>query len=331
MSDLTHNLKSLSFEKGLSESEIGHIPLRAHSAALTVCGCAHAIFLLQLHHSIRCSIQSHCAHKSRLLSRELRVGIVGMGHLGKQLLLSILNKTPITESEIKVSTRRPEYAEDVAPGVECFFDNVRLAQWADVLFLCCLPSHLPSVCADLSSHLCTHTIVYCFSSAVPISRLIQLLGHNFVLKSQYDTSACDSPNIWMTCTHLCTSRVLNEPFFIKSSSPLSPNRRYSHSLSLTWVCAVLNSLVNICTAAQLGCKETLYVINHLFKGKLCLDAQDVYSTSSLSANQSFPWIPANEANIRKTPLYSILLNSKSTQDCISALFTALLEPTPQAD
>lgn len=55
-------------------------------------------------------------------------------------------------------------------GVECFFDNRRLAAWADILFLCCLPSHLPKVCADLHSHLSKCCLVYSFTSAVPVTR-----------------------------------------------------------------------------------------------------------------------------------------------------------------
>lgn len=64
-------------------------------------------------------------------------------------------------------------SEDCVPtGVECFFDNRRLAVWADVLFLCCLPSHLPRVCSDLKSHLSKCCLVYSFPSAVPVTRYI---------------------------------------------------------------------------------------------------------------------------------------------------------------
>lgn len=64
-------------------------------------------------------------------------------------------------------------SEDCVPtGVECFFDNRRLAVWADVLFLCCLPSHLPRVCSDLKSHLSRCCLVYSFPSAVPVTRYV---------------------------------------------------------------------------------------------------------------------------------------------------------------
>lgn len=37
------------------------------------------------------------------------------------------------------------------------------------------------------------------------------------------------------------------------------------TLGLNWVCAVLYSLLNICTSAGLGSNETLFVINSIFK------------------------------------------------------------------
>uniref|UniRef100_A0A3B4AC39 Uncharacterized protein n=1 Tax=Periophthalmus magnuspinnatus TaxID=409849 RepID=A0A3B4AC39_9GOBI len=305
MSDLTKNLKSLSFESGLSEGESGLLHLRAHSAALTFCGCAHAVFLCQLLHSVRDAVQNYCANKSTLLPGELRVGIVGMGHLGKQLLLCILDKTKITASNIKVSTRRPECA-----GVECFFDNGRLGQWADVLFLCCLPSQLPRVCADLSPRLCTHTLVYSFSSAVPVSRLVQLLGHNFVLKSQHDVAACDNPDVWMTYTHLNTG--LREPSLIKWSCPLS--RSHSPSLGLKWVLSVL---------LQAYLQMSKYNV-------LCL-ILFLNSYFHFFLQRAFPWISVIDAQTKETPLYSFLVNSKSTQECISSVYSALLEPSPHSN
>lgn len=135
--------------------------------------------------------------------------------------------------------------EFIQKGVECFFDNRRLAAWADILFLCCLPSHIPEVCADLHSRLSTCCLVYSFTSAVPVTRsrlthsslwfvgfqslrncisipyyrLARLLGHDFVLKPQYDFVACDTAGVWLSCTHLTTA--LNDPLLIKSSCPLT--------------------------------------------------------------------------------------------------------------
>lgn len=51
--DVFADLSSFSFEAGLSEEEKELIHLRARSAGLTVCGCAHAVFLCKLVRSLR--------------------------------------------------------------------------------------------------------------------------------------------------------------------------------------------------------------------------------------------------------------------------------------
>lgn len=55
-------------------------------------------------------------------------------------------------------------------GIECFYDNQRLATWADLLFLCCLPRHLPQVCSDIRAHLPRHCVIYSLVSAVTVKR-----------------------------------------------------------------------------------------------------------------------------------------------------------------
>ncbi|KAI4804268.1 hypothetical protein KUCAC02_025902 [Chaenocephalus aceratus] len=188
--DLLADVRSFSFENPLTEEEKELLYLRARSAGLTFCGCAHASFLCKLVHSLRCLIKSRRANRDSSVAGEdsdLCVGIIGMGHMGRQLLTSLLEKSGIKPSQIKISSRTPDSAvEFIQKGVECLFDNRRLAAWADVLFLCSLPSHLPKVCADLHSHLSKSCLVYSFTSAVPVNRLAQLLGHDFILKPQYD-------------------------------------------------------------------------------------------------------------------------------------------------
>uniref|UniRef100_A0A667YG68 NADP dependent oxidoreductase domain containing 1 n=1 Tax=Myripristis murdjan TaxID=586833 RepID=A0A667YG68_9TELE len=189
MQDLTAGLSTFSFDCGLTEDQEELLSLRARSAALSICGCAHAVFWCQLAHSLRGLINRHTTQRVALASErdsDLRVGILGLGHTGKQLLLCLLEKTDTKPSHIKISTRRPEtFAQS---GVECYFDNGRLAAWADVLFLCCLPSHLPKVCASLHSHLPPRCLIYSFLSAVPVTRYHRLHAPH----TQTQTQACVS-------------------------------------------------------------------------------------------------------------------------------------------
>ncbi|KAM7402974.1 hypothetical protein PAMA_003751 [Pampus argenteus] len=158
-------------------------------------------------------IKGHAAHI------DLCLGILGLGHMGKQLLHILLEKTDVKPSHIKVSTRSPESAVAFVPtGVECFFDNRRLAAWADVLFLCCLPSHLQKVSTDLRSELPKRCLVYSFTSAVPVTRLAQLLGHDFIVRPQYVFVDCDAADVWLSCTRLDA-----DPSLVEASCPLTMN------------------------------------------------------------------------------------------------------------
>ncbi|TMS21182.1 NADP-dependent oxidoreductase domain-containing protein 1 [Larimichthys crocea] len=108
------------------------------------------------------------------------------------------------------------------------------------------------------------------------------------------------------------------------------------SLGLNWVCAVLYSLLNICTCAGLGSSDALSLINGLFKEKyphtVELNAQSFISssyTSSLLTEEPFPWISLTVVQTKETPLLRFLSSNKYLQQCISAAYKSLLEETPE--
>uniref|UniRef100_A0A3Q4GH32 NADP-dependent oxidoreductase domain-containing protein 1 n=1 Tax=Neolamprologus brichardi TaxID=32507 RepID=A0A3Q4GH32_NEOBR len=309
MVDIVADLSTLCFESGLADDEKKLLYLRARSAGLTFCGCAHAAFVCELIDSLRKPVAPGEDY-------DLRVGILGMGHLGKQLCLALLEKTKIKPSHIKISTRRPELAVGNLRQVECFFDNRRLAAWADVLFLCCLPSQIPKVCVDLRSYLAKHCLVYSFTSAIPVTRLAKLLGHDYILKPKYDVVSCDTVDVWLSCSHVASA--IADPLLIEASCPLT--MKGGISLGLNWVCAVLYILLNICTSASLGSSEALLLIKSMFKEKcgdtVQLNAHSFINSSyasSLLSDEPFPWISLMDAQIRETPLLRFLSSSKSVQ------------------
>lgn len=55
-------------------------------------------------------------------------------------------------------------------GIQCFYHNTRLVGWANVIFLCCLPSQLPKICVEIQTRLERACTVYSFVAAVPIPR-----------------------------------------------------------------------------------------------------------------------------------------------------------------
>ncbi|XP_034531191.1 NADP-dependent oxidoreductase domain-containing protein 1 [Notolabrus celidotus] len=331
MMDVTAGLDSFSFEAGLTEEEKKFIYLRSRAAGLTFCGCAHAVFLCKLLQSLRATIKSHSTttrdSPTSEEDRDLCVGIVGIGHLGKQLLRSLLEKSGIKPSNIRISSRRTEStAEFIQAGVGCFINIGRLAAWADILFLCCLPSHLPKVCADLRSHLSKHCLVYSFASAMPLTRLAHLLGHDFILKPQYVTG--DAVGVWQSCTDMKTA--LKDPLLIEASCPLTMSSGIS--LGLNWVCAVLYSLLNICSSASLGSSDALCLINSILQETGAhmdeLKSQTFICASyasSLLPEEPFPWISLTDAQTKDTPLQCCLSSNKPMQQSISAAYKHMLQ------
>ena len=57
-------------------------------------------------------------------------------------------------------------------GIQCFYQNTSLVGWANVVFLCCLPSQLPNICVEIQTRLGKDCIVYSFVSAIPVSRYL---------------------------------------------------------------------------------------------------------------------------------------------------------------
>ncbi|XP_041702910.1 NADP-dependent oxidoreductase domain-containing protein 1 [Coregonus clupeaformis] len=338
MLDFTVKLNTLGFECGLSEHEKELLFLRARATGLTVCGCVHAAFLCKLAYSLRESIglprqfadidtvllPSNVSKKGKGLT----VGVLGGGHIGKQLVQVLLEKNGLKPSQINISSRRPETLEEfVKRGIMCYFDNQRLVAWADVLFLCCLPSHLPKVCAELQSHLPKHCLVYSFLSAVPLNRLAQLLGHSFILKPQYEFVACDSVNMWLSRGHV--TMALKDPEVIDASCPLA--MRGGLCLDPKWLFGLLYSLLNMCTAANVGSTEALGLINELFQlkgpGTVAFILNNFVNSSyasSLTPDESFPWINLVDVQSKETPLSCFISRNNIMQDCVSALYNSVM-------
>ncbi|XP_019909609.1 NADP-dependent oxidoreductase domain-containing protein 1 [Esox lucius] len=336
MLDFTENLSSLGFECGLSENEKELLFLRARANDLTVCGCGHAAFLCKLANSLREGIglpkqledidlpRSNVSKKGKYLT----VGVLGGGHIGKQLVQVLLENTGLKPSQINISSRRPENLEDfVKSGITCYFDNRRLAFWADVLFLCCLPSHLPNVCAELQYHLPKHCLVYTFLSAVPVKRLAQLLGHSFILKPQYEFVACDSVNLWLSQGSVAVA--LKDPEVIDASCPIA--MRGGLCLDTKWLIGLLYSLLNMYTVASVGSTKALELINQLFQLKGPGTAEFTINSfvhssyvSTLTPDESFPWINITEAQCKETPLLYFISKNKVMLDCVSAVYKSVM-------
>ncbi|KAK0136390.1 NADP-dependent oxidoreductase domain-containing protein 1 [Merluccius polli] len=329
MVDIMADLDTLSFESGLGGDLRDVQFLRARANGLAICGCAHAAFLCKLSQSLRENVKRPASEEEEEEGdrNALRVGILGMGRIGKQLLTSLLETVGIQPAQINISTRRPESsAECRQRGVQCYLDNGRLAAWADVLFLCCLPSQLAAVSADLRAHLPKQCLVYSFVTAVPPKRLANLLGHSFILIPQYDFVTGETTDMWQSQHGI--ARALKDPVLMEASCPLEMSGGLS--LDKKWVCGVLYSLLNICTSASMGSRDTLALINDLFqlKAPQCekFTTQSYISSahaSSLSPDEPFPWINLIDVHVMETPLSLFMSRSQNMPASISMAYKSL--------
>ncbi|XP_050989275.1 NADP-dependent oxidoreductase domain-containing protein 1 [Labeo rohita] len=318
MLDLTLNLTSLGFEAGLGEGERELVYLRSRSAGLTVSGCAHAVFAYELFRILRKKVNAEngCTAKAHL-----SVGVLGGGHMGKQLAMALLHSSSLKPGHINISTKRPETLGEYSNmGVECYFDNIRLAKWADMLFICVLPSQLPQVCAEIRCHLPSRCLVYGFTSAVTLNRLAVLLDHSFLIKPQYEFVACNNVTaIWLL--HNQVTAALKDKEVISASVP--PSMNGGLFLDQRWVSAVLYSLLNLCTAEKLSSRKTLQLLNGLFETKTLTYHSFVNLPSASDLNNPddlFPWISLVDVQTKSTPLTDLLSRDKGLQDCISVMY-----------
>ncbi|XP_056624723.1 protein TMED8 isoform X2 [Triplophysa dalaica] len=226
---MLQNLNSLGFEAGLTEDEKECVCLRSRSAGLTVSGCAHAVFVCQLFSLLRKKLTFISENGSSSKTHHC-VGILGGGNMGKQLAMVLLRVSSLEPRDINISTKRPETLEEITKmGVECYYDNIRLAKWADVLFLCVLPSHISQVCADLRSYLPSRCLVYSFPSAVPLNRLAVLLEHRFIIKPRYTfVSFGDVTKIWNL--HSEVTAALQDKEVLAALVPLSMSALFHGSI-----------------------------------------------------------------------------------------------------
>ncbi|XP_037688140.1 NADP-dependent oxidoreductase domain-containing protein 1-like isoform X2 [Choloepus didactylus] len=114
--DMLKDLESLQFEYGIPEENRTWLYLQGRSWGLMIEACAHATFFCKLFYILRQSLddsQSSAGPSSRssdlvISDESLKVGIIGGGHLGKQLAQVLLQLVPLPADSLRISTRRPE-------------------------------------------------------------------------------------------------------------------------------------------------------------------------------------------------------------------------------
>nr|XP_019588993.1 PREDICTED: NADP-dependent oxidoreductase domain-containing protein 1 [Rhinolophus sinicus] len=336
---MLEDLESLQFDYGMEEEDRSWLYLLGRFRGLMIKGCAHATFFCKLLCNLRQLLhEKHMSTDPETRSLddtpdddELKVGIIGGGHLGKQLARVLLQLVPIPAERLRISTRRPETLDELQKlGVQCFYRNSRLVGWADVIFLCCLSSQLPHICSEIQTSLGKACIVYSFVAAVPIPRLNLLLKHTNILRPQYQCFEGFS-NIWGTNKEIIAA--LQDPVILQATCPFNPAGGII--LNIKWLEGLFYAALNVCTAEATPHLPALQFMNELFlsvhdedcgeDGASCpqFQLQDFVSkvyAKNLPRARPFPWFELTAVQLRETPLSRHLLTNTALRDHLMHLY-----------
>lgn len=215
--------------------------------------------------------------------------------------------------------------------MDCFYNNRRVVAWADVIFLCCLPSHLPSICSELRTNLPESCIVYSLVSAVPIPRLKLLLSHNSILRPKYQFQSELQGFQWGT--QGTTIAALQDKDAIQATCPWSP--RGGITVNATWFESVAYAALNCCKAWSLAHRESLQVLNDVILRPLAKNQeQKAYPlfvrenfinktfASSMAEDEAFPWFDLTVVQSKETPLSRLLASSPELRDILAQVYCA---------
>ncbi|XP_053881283.1 NADP-dependent oxidoreductase domain-containing protein 1 isoform X3 [Malaclemys terrapin pileata] len=316
MSDIMVNLKSFQSEHAVEESEQPLLCLRSRCKGLMVNACAHAVFFCKLLHAVRQKASgkvSLISSKESMGSEGLKVGIIGGGHIGKQLARALLELSDISAQNIHISTRRPETLSEFQQlGVDCFYDNGQLVAWADIVFLCCLPSHLQHICSGIQAALREPCIVYSLVTAVPLPRLKQLLSYSAILRPQYHCTSRNLENMWGTNGTIIAA--LQDPIVIQATCPCSPKERIA--VTGKWLEAVFYAALNSCMWRHLPHQHALKLLNDVCFPEHC----PICTEQKTSCPRTFPWFDLTTVQMKESPFSQLLARSVLLQNHLTFLY-----------
>ncbi|NP_001072734.1 NADP-dependent oxidoreductase domain-containing protein 1 [Xenopus tropicalis] len=336
ITDLTAGLNSLQFEAGVEHKHESLLPLVGRSHILMLNACAHCIYFCRLLLSCRQKEAGtgnpFAAHRIPLASRceRLRVSIIGGGNLGKQIAHCLIDLGVIRAEDIRISTRRPETLQDLQElGVHCAYDNAALATWSQVIFLCCLPSQLPSICTEIRDHLKKACIVYSLVSGVPLSRLKQLLSHSSIIRPDYKYEAKDGALVHGKKRTITAN--LKDLSVVKSTS-IGIFQKEGICVLNRFIETSMYAALNMCSLQGLSSKEALTLLNALIPQTQPLDLASSLLTpeafvssefiSSLSDESPFPWFDLCTVQSKETPFSEYLARSLWLRTGLEELYLA---------
>ncbi|XP_002119423.5 NADP-dependent oxidoreductase domain-containing protein 1-like [Ciona intestinalis] len=276
--DITVSLNSLSFNHSLSNEEKKYLCLRVRHHAFAVTTCAHAVYIVSTLNEMR-QILSEIRHPINQKTIQflhqspprhaLKIGLIGCGRLGKQVVMSMLKFTDVKPNELYISTRRPESIGSFQKvGINCFHDNKEVVRTCDVIFLCCLPSQIHAVADDITGHIRPNSLFMSFVTGVPLHRLRQMYQHTNISKTEFTWSMKNANHQW--CIGETVNLALEKDWITNTVSPNIGNVKMD---GIVWsstkvIETVLYAAINMCPSLHLTTNEVLQLLNMIFLSKL---------------------------------------------------------------
>ncbi|XP_025912978.1 NADP-dependent oxidoreductase domain-containing protein 1 [Apteryx rowi] len=272
-----------------------------------------------------------CLPTSLVDNCSLKVGIIGGGHLGKQLAQALLTLSWAPCCSIRISTRRPESLDLQEQGIGCFYDNAQLVAWADVVFLCCLPLHVLTVCSVVRPAIRKPCVVYSLVTAVPLRRLKQLLSYSAIMRPQYQCSGREPINEWgMKGT---VTAALQDTAVVQATCPCSSQGKIR--VNAKWLVAIFYAALNSSMWQSLPHQKALKLLNDLCFPEHCPFCAEQKTScplfvcesfvsktfaSSMNQEETFPWFDLTAAQLRESPFSQLLENSESVWSHLALLY-----------
>eukprot|EP00658_Telonema_sp_P-2_P071289 TRINITY_DN60570_c0_g1_i1.p1 TRINITY_DN60570_c0_g1~~TRINITY_DN60570_c0_g1_i1.p1 ORF type:complete len:366 (-),score=84.96 TRINITY_DN60570_c0_g1_i1:199-1296(-) len=135
-------------------------------------------------------------YPAALNRRSIVIGIIGCGGVGRAVFEACLRSGYLPQ-HIMISTRQPDRVNDLARrGASVGFNNGRVAQMSDVVFLCCPPSASNMVANEMQSNLDPSSMVVSVWAGVSLGKVKQLMKSEASTRLQIDvagvTVACEA-------------------------------------------------------------------------------------------------------------------------------------------
>lgn len=110
---------------------------------------------------------------------EKRIGIIGIGSMGKMLLKGFINKTKIDEDKIFISTK----SDDKKEKLKCEYSNINVcdnnsdvARNSDLLFICVKPMEMATVLNEIKSHVSRDTHLVSIAACVTLNNIEDIIS-----------------------------------------------------------------------------------------------------------------------------------------------------------